>query len=366
MEKMIQAPGKYIQGAGELQKLPAYVATFGKGALAVLSGTMMRTQNDNLKAGFEAAGLKYVSEPFGGECCNAEIDRLRKVVQDEGLDVIVGIGGGKVCDTAKAVAHYEKLPVIVAPSVASTDAPCSALSVVYTEDSVFEAYLVLPKNPEMVIMDTDIIKQAPVRLFVAGMGDALATYFEAQATYDSQSTVMSGGHVTNSAINLARLCFDILMADGLKAKLAIENHVCTAAVENVIEANTFLSGVGFESGGLAAAHAIHNGFTALPETHEMYHGEKVAFGTLVQLVLENRSEDELDEVLDFCTTLGLPVNLEGLGVKEVNEEKIMEVAKLACAPEDTMGNMPFEVTPESLAAAIIAADALGTYYLKED
>ena len=178
MEKIIQSPGMYIQGAGELKKLPDRVAAFGDAVLALLSGTMMRTKNDELKADFEAKGIKYISEKFG-ECSDNEIERLAAIVKANDLKVVVGVGGGKTLDTAKAVAHHEGLPVIIAPSIASTDAPCSALSVVYTDDGVFERYLVLPKNPEMVIMDTDVIKDAPVRLFVSGMGDAMATYFEA-------------------------------------------------------------------------------------------------------------------------------------------------------------------------------------------
>jgi len=366
MEKIIQSPGKYVQGAGELNKLAQRVADFGDAALVVLSGTMMRTKNDSLKQEFEDAGIKYVSEKFGGECSQTEINRLRALIDENDLKVVVGVGGGKTLDTAKAVAHYAKLPVLIAPSIASTDAPCSALSVIYTDDGVFESYLVLPKNPEMVIMDTDVIKNAPVRLFVSGMGDAMATYFEAQATYDSASVVMSGGHVTNSALRLARLCFDILMADGLKAKLAIEKGVCTPAVENVIEANTYLSGVGFESGGLAAAHAIHNGLTVLHECHDMYHGEKVAFGTLAQLVMENRPDEEIQEVLDFCVSVGLPITLKQLGCTEVTEEKIMEVAKASTAEGETIFNMPFEVTAESVYAAIMAADALGNWYLDQE
>ena len=134
-------------------------------------------------------------------------------------------------------------------------------------------------------------------------------------------------------------------------------------MEHVIEANTLLSGIGFESSGLAAAHAIHNGLTLLPECHGMYHGEKVAFGTLAQLVLADADMDQLEEVLGFCIEVGLPVTLEELGVEEVTREKIMPVAEAACAPGDTMGNMPFDVTPDMVADAILGADALGHYYL---
>ena len=168
-----------------------------------------------------------------------------------------------------------------------------------------------------------------------------------------------------AAMALAELCYDTLMSDGVNAMLAVKEKVCTKAVENIIEANTYLSGIGFESGGLAGAHAIHNGLTVIEETHSLYHGEKVAFGTLVQLVLENAPDEEISEVIGFCTEVGLPVTLAELGIKEVNPDQIMEVAKLAAADNDTLGNMPFKVTPEDVYAAIMGADALGRYYQGE-
>lgn len=364
MQKIIMSPSRYVQGAGEVKKLPEHVSKLGSSALVLMSGTMMRTKSDELKIAFEAAGIKFTAEKFNGECSKVEIDRLQEIVKANGCDVIVGVGGGKTLDTAKATAHYEKLPVVIAPSIASTDAPCSALSVLYTEDGIFDEYLVLPKNPEIVIMDTDIIKEAPARLFVSGMGDALATYFEALATVASNGTTMSGAHPTKSALALAKLCYDILIEDGLKAKLAVEAKSCTPAVENVIEANTYLSGVGFESGGLAACHAIHNGLTVLSECHHMYHGEKVAFGTLVQLVMENRSIEDIEEVIEFCLSVGLPITLAELGCTEPTPEKIMEVAKAAADPGETIHNMPFDVDADVVYAAIMAADALGQLYLE--
>ena len=179
------------------------------------------------------------------------------------------------------------------------------------------------------------------------MGDALATYFEARACQRSEATSCAGGNTTGAAMALAELCFDTLMEEGVKAKIALEAGVCTPAVEKIIEANTLLSGIGFESAGLAGAHAIHNGLTVLEECHHMYHGEKVAFGTLAQLVLEN-------------------VTLEELGAGNVTDEQLMEVAKAASAEGDTLQNMPFTVTPESVFAAIKAADAYGRYYLGEE
>ena len=98
----------------------------------------------------------------------------------------------------------------------------------------------------------------------------------------------------------------------------------------------------------------------------MYHGEKVAFGTLTQLVLENIPEGDLNAIIDFCVTVGLPVTLKQLGVTDPSREKILSVAKAACAENDTLHNMPFEVTPEMVANAIFAADAYGRRALEEE
>ncbi len=365
MGRVIIAPGKYVQGAGEMANLGTYVAKLGKKALVVVSPSGKKRNAATIDASFSAAGVEVLYEEFNGECSRNEIARLVAVVKANGIDVVVGVGGGKILDTSKAVAYENSIPVAIVPTIASTDAPCSALAVVYSDEGVFEDYYWLPSNPNLVLMDTDVIAKAPARLLVSGMGDALATYFEARATKNSDGTTCAGGKVTTAAMALAELCFNTLMEEGVKAKLALEAGVCTPAVEKVIEANTLLSGIGFESGGLAGAHAIHNGLTVLPECHHMYHGEKVAFGTLTQLVLENVDSDELESIIGFCIELGLPVTFKELGITEITDEKLMAVATAACAEGDTLHNMPFEVTPEKVCAALKAADAYGRYFLGE-
>ena len=362
MANVIGSPSRYVQGRGELAHLYEHCEKYGKDLFVLVSASGKKRVEGKIAQSVEGTGAKVVYETFNGECSQKEIDRVVEAFKASGCSVVVGIGGGKIHDTAKAAAYYAGAPVVIVPTIASTDAPCSALSVIYTDEGVFDRYLFLPANPTVVLVDTDIVAGAPARLLVSGMGDALATYFEARACQASGASNCVGGKVTLAAMSLARLCYETLLADGLKAKLAVERHVCTTAVENVIEANTYLSGVGFESGGLAGAHAIHNGLTAIPETHSLYHGEKVAFGTLVQLVLENAPLEELEEVLEFCTEVGLPTTLADLGVENPTQEQLMEVAKLACADADTLHNMPFPVDADSVYAAILAADELGKYY----
>ena len=363
MARVFISPSRYVQGPGELARLGEYTKAYGVHALVIISAGGLRRFGDVVSKSLEDAGVACTYDNFNGECSQAEIDRLVDVLRACGADVVVGVGGGKIFDTAKAVAAAVDVPVVIVPTIAATDAPCSALSVIYTDDGQFKEYQFFKQNPNLVLMDTDVIVKSPVRLTVSGMGDALATYFEARACKRSDATTCAGGHVTEAAMTLAQLCYETLISDGLKAKLALEAGACTESVEKIIEANTLLSGLGFESAGLAGAHAIHNGMTAMPETHAYYHGEKVAFGTLTQLVLENA--EELYEVLDFCVEVGLPVTFAQLGVEDASYERVLEVARLACAPTDTLGNMPFEVTPEKVAAAMLAADAYGRAALAE-
>jgi glycerol dehydrogenase len=357
MFNIIGNPSRYIQGAGALGRFCEHAKRLGDTFFFLVSESGKKRVSGTIERAATASEVKAVYEIFGGECCEREIERILASFRSSDADVIVGVGGGKILDTAKAAAFYAEVPAITVPTIASTDAPCSALTVINTEDGAFEKLFFLPNSPNIVLVDTDIISAAPVRMLVAGMGDALATYFEARACGRSGAATCMGGKTSPIALSLARLCYDTLREYGENAKLAVENRVRTEAVERIIEANIYLSGIGFESGGVAAAHAVGNGFAVIESPHSMYHGEKVAFGALAQLVLENSSE-ELHEVLRFCLSVGLPVTLEELGAGDASREDLLRVASAACA-DGSMSAMPFDVTPEAALAAIVAADALG-------
>lgn len=364
MSRSMIAPGKYVQGNGELGNIGVHLEKIGKSFFFIASKSGIGRTRDRIEKSFKGGVCRLVFEVFGGESTREEIERLRDIFKRNGCDTVVGIGGGKIIDTAKAISYYEDVPVAIVPTIASTDAPCSAISIIYTTEGVFSEILMLKRNPDLVLVDSGVIACAPARLLVSGMGDALATYFEARACLRSGADSMAGSKPTLAAISLAKLCYDILLEDGLKAVAAVKNKSVTQAVENIIEANTYLSGLGFESGGLAAAHSVHNGLTVLKECREMYHGEKVAFGTLVQLVLENASKQEIETVVKFCLEVGLPVKLEDLGIKEFDDEDILNVARAACAEGETIHNMPFAITPQDVRAAILTADSLGRMYSK--
>ena len=205
----------------------------------------------------------------------------------------------------------------------------------YSEQGVFEAVQYQKSNPAAVLVDTAIIAKAPVRFLVAGMGDALATWFEARSCSAAQAPNECGGLSTLTGLSLAKLCYDTLLQYGATAKLAAAQHIITPALEHIVEANILLSGVGFESGGLASAHSIHNGLTALDETHAYYHGEKVAFGVLAGLQLTDAPPEESAQVFAFCEEVGLPTTFADIGLGNVDRTRLMRAAEKACAQANT-------------------------------
>lgn len=372
MRKAYICPTKYVQGEDEILNLGYFVKTFGDSALLIAHPDDVNRVKSKLDATAEKFGITFVESGFQGECSRQEAARLQKLAKDQNCSCTIGLGGGKAIDTAKCVAEGEAL--IIVPTIAATDAPTSHSAVLYTQEGAFDDYAYFKQSPSVILIDTTVIANAPVRFLVSGMGDALSTYFEARANVQSYTKVNAGlpcgvregvcgeARGTKAAFALATLCYETLLEDGVKAKMACETNMVTPALENIIETNILLSGIGFESGGLAAAHAIHDGLTILEGTHKYFHGEKVAFGTLAQLALENAPIEEIREVLDFCDAVGLPMCLEDIGVSEISTEELMEVAKKACIPEESIHAMPFPVSEESVAAAVLAADAMGRSY----
>jgi glycerol dehydrogenase len=355
------SPSRYTQGKNATEVLGQEMAGLGlSGPVLIVAGrSPIRLLSETWKRTFAEAGMAYAVHEFGGECSLAEIERIKEAAKQQKAQVVVGSGGGKVLDAARAAAADLNLPVVNCPTVASSDAPCSALSVIYSPEGVVQGSRFYRKNPDLVLVDTQVIALSPPRLLVAGMGDALATWFEAKTCVEGRVKNLRGGLSTQSALALAELCYKTLLADGADALRAVQTQVVTPAFERLVEANTLLSGIGFESSGLAAAHAIHNGLTTAPATHDYLHGEKVAFGLLAQLVLEGQPRSVMERALEFATEVGLPITLSDIGLKDLSKEQLNMIAVRATAENDTIHNEPFEVRPEMVADAILAADATG-------
>ena len=353
------APGRYIQGAGAIQSLGEHIAPLGKNILVTGGKTGLAATREGRQESFEHCGLVQTEALFGGESSDAEITRLCSLCKACGADIILASGGGKVIDAVKAAAEDLSIPAVIVPTIASNDAPCSALSIIYNEDGSFNRLRPLKRSPALVLADTQIIANAPVRQLVAGMGDALATWFEADACQKSGALNNFGGHISMTAMALAKLCLDTLLRYGVEAKRACTSHAVTPALERVVEANTLLSGLGFESGGVAVAHALSESFSVIEQMHDYSHGEKVAFGLLAHLILENRPDSVIEEIAGFCLDVGLPVTLADLGCDTIGEDLLRLVARDAAGPGKPSHNLPFPISDVMLYDALLKADALG-------
>lgn len=344
--KMLIAPQRYVQGPGALSQIGSHLEIFGvTNPLILTSPSAFKACRDILIGSLEAGGLRYDFLPFARECTFEEIDRIKNVCLDGAHDAIISCGGGKAMDAGRAAAAGYAVKVgpsifetrdpfgadvtcIQVPTVASSDAPTATISVVYNAEGVQEGVVSTRLNPSLVLVDTQIIAQAPVRTLVAGMGDALATYFEADMVHRSGRQAVNGAYALHTVLAIARLSYDILIEYGLSAKREVEAKSPGPALEKVVEANILLSGLGYESGGLAAAHAIANSFPILHDRFDKkpMHGELVAFSALTQLIMEERERELVDKVRDFCRDVGLPTTFEEMGLTSATDDMLALVA----------------------------------------
>lgn len=354
--RTVISPARYVQGKGAIHQLGEYLKPIGGAPLLVADDLVWGLVGHDIEASLKAADLPVQREVFRGIPSAKEVDRLVEVIKQKGADVAVAVGGGSAIDAVKAAGHLAGIRWANCPTVASTDAPCSALSVIYTEDGEFEEYRFFPRNPDLVLVDSQVVANAPVELLIAGVGDALATWLEARATARSNSQTMAGGLPTLTGTALAQLSWDVLWDNALQAVDAVRDNEVTPAVEKVIEANTLLSGLGFESGGLAAAHAIHNGLTAVAATHGLAHGQKVNIGSVTQLVLEGAPSSEIREFVEFTTRVGLPTTLTEVGLRADDLDSLKTVADAATVEGETIHAMPFEVSSADVVSALASVE----------
>ena len=358
--RVLTAPQRYIQGAGVLDHTGHYISSLMNvnraGILASKRG--LDAQGAQVARSLKAESIESVNTQFNGECCIPEIEAQVAALVDEKIDCLIAVGGGKVADAGKCIARRLDVPVVVVPTVASTDAPCSALSLVYTPQGKTDHVEFFPQNPEMIVVDTDVVAAAGERYLVAGMGDAMATWYEATVCLNNPAARnMLGTLPTLASCAIGEICAHTLFEFGEAAAAAVQNNKNNDAVDKVVEANTLLSGLGFESGGLALAHAIAVAYPAIDVVHDNYlHGEMVAMGTMAQLAMQQ--SDDAERVARFFARVGLPVHLEQISLSPENKGDLETLIEAALA-RPIAHNMPMPVTHDSIRQAIFDANDLG-------
>lgn len=348
------APARVLRGENCLANAVPEITALGVRPL-VVGGSQTLTVIEPWQSVVKSGKLVCQTANYAPDCAESSLARLKAAVEHHQADVIIGVGGGKALDMAKLLAYKCSLPMVTVPTSGATCAAWTALSNVYSEAGAFQYDVTLSRCPDLLILDYGIIRTAPQRTLVAGIGDAIAKWYEASVSSgDSSATLLI------SAVQQARILRDILFQ---KSAIALENADSDAWRE-VVDATVLLAGVIGGIGGAdcrtVAAHAVHNGLTHLVAAHDVLHGEKVAYGILVQLRLEEMLQGNQlaasarKQLLKFYGEIGLPKSLEDLGLGEVTLAQLRQVTAIATEAKSDIHRLPFKVSSEQLAAAMVS------------
>ena len=358
---LLVAPAQVLRGENILSQLGDAImnAKLGKRPLVVGGNKTLEIIHPYLEQIVKKYELKTTQASYLPDCTESSLSRLKELAASHQADLIIGVGGGKALDTAKLLAHQCQLPIVTIPTSGATCSAWTALSNIYSEASAFQYDVALDRCPDLLILDYSLVRTAPQRTLVAGIGDAIAKWYEASVTSGNSTATL-----TIAAVQQARVLRDILFQ---KAATALENNQSDDWRE-VVDATVLLAGVIGGIGGAncrtVAAHAVHNGLTHIPSAHQALHGEKVAYGILVQLRLEEMLQGNQlavsarKQLLEFYTSIGLPKTLEDLGLGNISLCQLRQSAEVACQANSDIHRLPFVVSPEQLIAAMVSTTEL--------
>ena len=352
------APSRVIRGGQAWQQSLPVIADLCKRPLLLGRSPATQAIRAGLKADLTARDLTVVEAQLNFDCCEEDLIRLEAVLKEAACDCVIAAGGGKVLDAGKLLACRLKLPCITVPLSAATCAGWTALANIYSQDGAFVSDEALDACPDLLIFDHGLIRQAPTQTLASGIADALAKWYEASVGSGS-----STDGIIQQAVQMARVLRDQLLIDAVDAI----SHPDSEAWVRVAEACGLTAGVIGGLGGAqcrtVAAHAVHNGLTQLPACHGRLHGEKVGFGIIVQLRLEERlggnqlAAQSRRQLLPLLKQLGVPVTLQDLGLGETGLHDLRAICSFACRPGSDLHHLPFEVTETDLLEALVSTDA---------
>ena len=352
------APACVLRGRSAIAQAGDAIARFGKRPLIVGGSNSLAAAQPYLQPILEQQQLQSAETAYGKDCSERSLETLRAAVKTHQADFIIGVGGGKALDSAKLVAHQCKIPIVTIPTSAATCAAWTALSNIYSEQGAFQYDVTLARCPDLLILDYGLIQTAPQRTLVAGIGDAIAKWYEASVSsgHSEQTLIIS-------AVQQARILRDILFQKSAAALKEPGSETWQEVTDATVLLAGVIGGIGGAQCRTVAAHAVHNGLTHLLASHGTLHGEKVAYGILVQLRLEEMMQNNQlaatarQQLLKFYAEIGLPQTLDNLGLGDITITELQRAADIACNPNSDIHRLPFKVVPQQLMAAMVSTTA---------
>lgn len=352
---------RFCFGRGVYTRFPELCAPLGQ-TFAVVGGvTAMEKGLPALTASLEGSGMKLLAAlPFGGACTDAAMRRLAEQIAPLAPAFLVGMGGGKAIDTAKGVADRLHLPLVSLPTLASNCAPITALSVVYREDGPFDRFLFYDAPPALTLMDLNIAANAPAQYLRAGMGDTLAKHLE--STFSARGDVLGEGmdHMSAIGVALSSTCYGPILQYGRQALDEALRGEAGAAFEicarSIIVSAGLVSLMAHDNYNCALAHAVCYGLQLFPHIEQnCLHGDLVAYGALVQLVLDGQ-EAEARKLRAFLCSLGTKVTLAQMNVPL--DRQALQATLLEAVTGPDMAHIPYPITPDMVFDAMTRVEHL--------
>lgn len=354
------SPKQYVTGYDNILELGKYLKQYGENVLFLIDNNLLDKFGDKINDIKKEYQLNIDFDIFTGECSYDEIERVKENIINKKINIVVGFGGGKIIDTAKGASFLAKIPVATVPTIAATCAAWSSHSAVYTSNGISYEYFSIYKNPELLFIDKKIILEAPIRYIKSGILDTLAKWIETDA-YTNQ--IKNRDITLETAIFLAKKSYDDIFKYGKKAIEDIKKGEYTDIVDKIVEHIFLTAGLVGGIGGAAcravASHAVNNGFTVLTSRYKnSLHGEVVAFGNIVQLILDNKDEDEIKKLIKLYKEIEAPCGLEELGYGNLTEDELEKIVNKSLYKGDTIWNLPYVVSYDMLYNSIKKADLL--------
>ncbi len=354
-ELMIGA-NRYVRGEGALKEIGARVRLLGRRALVVGGARALAAAGPELRRSLAAAGVDCEEAQFTADVSETQAALFASRARGFGADLVIGVGGGKAIDVSKWAADRVGLPFVSVPTSAATCASFVSLYITYTDDGGPVGGSYARQSPELVVVDSRVIAEAPARLLASGIGDTMSKWPETLygANRIRRTTLI------DATVSWGRLAFEICLEKGPAAVAAVRRRAVCAELEDVIDANLILSGVTGNTAGhevrLAVAHCVHDGLITLDrrKAEKFLHGERVAYGTLVQMALsDGLGEDALLKTMKFMKSIGLPVSAKDLGF-DGDASALDSIA--AASRRERLLSGPAETSLESLRAALATVE----------